>query len=96
MVAVVGCKFDHTKGMAIQEKGREDRVPYTQSNQDKVKIKNPNSDRNQVERISRESISRRRQEYRSIQQELELSAQTYPYSILELNIVVKILLLTNP
>ena len=27
MVAVVGYKFDHTKGIAIQEKGREDRVP---------------------------------------------------------------------
>ena len=93
MVAAVGYKFDHTKGIAIQEKGREDRVPYTQSNQDKIKIKYPNSDRNEVERISRESTSRRRQEYRSIQQ---LSAQTYPYSILELNIVVKILLLTNP
>ena len=52
MVAVVGSKFDHTKGIAIQEKGREDRVPYTQSNQDKIKIKNPNSDRNKVERIS--------------------------------------------
>ena len=93
MVAAVGSKFDHTKGIAIQEKGREDRVPYTQRNQDKIKIKYPNSDRNEVERISRESISRRRQEYRSIQQ---LSAQLYPYSILELNIVVKILLLTNP
>ena len=87
MVAVVGYKFDHTRGIAIQEKGREDRVPYTQSNQDKIKIRNPNSDRNEVERISRESISR------STQQELELSARTYPYSILELNIVVKILLL---
>ena len=52
MVAVVGSKFDHTKGIAIQEKGREDRVPYTQSNQDKIKIKNLNSDCNEVERIS--------------------------------------------
>ena len=48
----MGSKFDHTKGIAIQEKGREDRVPYTQSNQDKIKIKVPNSCRNEVERIS--------------------------------------------
>ena len=74
MVAVVGYKFDHMKGIAIQEKGREDRMPYTQSNQDTIKIKNLNSDRNEMERISLESTLRRRQEYRSIQQELELSA----------------------
>ena len=74
MVAVVGYKFDHMKGIAIQEKGREDRKPYTQSNQDTIKIKNLNSDRNEMERISLESTLRRRQEYRSIQQELELSA----------------------